>query len=273
MLGKMLKEMQNTAPLVHNITNYVTVNDCANILIACGASPIMADEPEDVREITAICSALNINIGTLNKRTVEAMFEAGRISKALAHPILLDPVGAGASNYRTETAKKLIKELQPTVIRGNLSEIRALAEGVSSTRGVDASGTDTITLDNVDNIAGFAKSFAKETGAVVVITGAVDIAADARTSYIITNGHPMMSKISGTGCMLSAMTAAYIAANPASVTEAAAASVCAMGLCGERAFERLKADEGNLTFKNRIFDEIYNLTPEILDEGARYEIR
>ena len=127
MLGECLKNVRKQVPLVHNITNYVTVNDVANVLLACGGSPIMSDEPKDVEDITTICGGLNINIGTLNERSIEGMFLAGRRAKELGHPILLDPVGAGASKLRTETALKLMKELHPTVIRGNISEIKTLA--------------------------------------------------------------------------------------------------------------------------------------------------
>ena len=272
MFGTQLENVRKTIPLVHNITNYVTVNDCANILIACGASPIMSDEIEDVKEITAICTALNINIGTLNQRTIPAMFEAGKISNHYGHPIVLDPVGAGAPSYRTHITKKLIEEINFSVIRGNISEIKAIAVGSDTTKGVDADKGDTVTSDNMDSVVAFAKEFSQKVGAVIAITGAIDIVADSQKAYIIMNGHPMMSKISGTGCMLSAITAAYIGANQDNIIEACAAAVCAMGLCGERAFAKLKKDEGNLTYKNRIFDEIFHLTPDILEAGARYEV-
>ena len=273
MLGEKLENVRKLNPLVHNITNYVTVNDCANILIACGGAPIMSDEIEDVKEITSICSALNINIGTLNHLTIPSMFEAGKISNKLNHPILLDPVGAGASTYRTNTAKKLIEEIQFSVIRGNISEIKALAGNNSTTKGVDASEDDAITLDNIDQIVSFAKEFAKKTNSIIIITGAKDIIANSEIAYIVSNGHPMMSKISGTGCMLSAMTSAYIAANQDDMIGGCLAAICAMGICGQRAFDKLQKDEGNLTYKNKIFDEIFNLNSDILEKEAQYEIK
>lgn len=273
MLGEKLKNVKKLNPLVHNITNYVTVNDCANILIACGGAPIMSDEIEDVEEITSICSALNINIGTLNHLTIPSMFEAGKISNKLNHPILLDPVGAGASTYRTNTAKKLIEEIQFSVIRGNISEIKALARNSATTKGVDASEDDAITLDNIDQIVTFAKGFAKKTNSIIIITGAKDIIANSEIAYVVSNGHPMMSKISGTGCMLSAMTSAYIAANQDDMIGGCLAAICAMGICGQRAFDRLQKHEGNLTYKNKIFDEIFNLTSDILEKEAQYEIK
>jgi hydroxyethylthiazole kinase len=273
MLRNMLENLRSKSALVHNITNYVTVNDCANILLACGASPIMADDAAEVEEITSICGALNINIGTLNERTILSMLLAGKKANALNHPVLLDPVGAGASKLRTETAQKLLNEVKFTVIRGNISEIKALALGGSTTKGVDADVADTVTDATLSGVIAFAKSFSIKTGAIIAITGAIDIVADSEKVYIIRNGHPAMSKITGTGCMLSAMTAAYLAANPENPLEATAAAVAAMGLCGEIAFSKLEGGEGNSTYRNRIIDAVYNLDPETLESGAKYEIR
>lgn len=283
MFNEFLEKVRRTGPLVHNITNYVTVNDCANVLLACGASPIMAEDIGEVEEITAICNGLNINIGTLTAATIPAMLAAGKEANQLGHPVVLDPVGAGASKLRTETALQLLKALRFTVIRGNASEIKTLAIAfltnstmagiVGGTKGVDANVADSSTEENLDSVVVFAKKFAEATGAVIVITGAIDIIADSGKAFCIRNGHPMMSRITGTGCMLSAMTAAYLAANPQHPLEAAAAAVCAMGLCGERAFARLAAREGNASYRNHIIDEIYHLSGEELEAGAKYEIR
>ncbi|MBR2382173.1 MAG: hydroxyethylthiazole kinase, partial [Anaerotignum sp.] len=135
MIKEMLENVRKTCPLIHNITNYVTVNDCANVLLACGGSPIMSDDVDEAEEITTICGGLNINIGTLNQRTIPTMHKAGRKANALGHPVVLDPVGAGASVLRTKTAKELIEDVQFTVIRGNISEIKALALGTGGARG------------------------------------------------------------------------------------------------------------------------------------------
>lgn len=273
MLKDMLSNVRATCPLIHNITNYVTVNDCANILLACGGSPIMADDKDEAAEITTICGGLNINIGTLNSHTIPSMLIAGRRANELGHPVLLDPVGAGASTLRTETALKLLEEVKFTVIRGNISEIKTLALGSGTTKGVDADVADQVTEDNLDAAAAFARSFAEKTGAVVAITGAIDIVADSRQAYCIRNGHPMMSSITGTGCQLSAMTTAYITANPDHPLEAAAAAVCAMGLAGEIAHARMTDLDGNSSYRNYIIDAIYNMTPEMLEKGAKYEVR
>lgn len=273
MFETILENVRRKCPLIHNITNYVTVNDCANMVIACGASPIMADDAEEAAEITAICGGLNINIGTLNSRTIASMLMAGKKANELNHPTVLDPVGAGASKLRTETARKLLEEVKFTVIRGNISEIKILALGSGTTKGVDADVADKVTGDNLDGVVSFAKALAKKTGAVIAITGAIDIVADSNTAYCIFNGHPMMSSITGTGCQLSAMTAAFVTANPGQPLEAAAAAVCAMGLAGEIAHNRLTPEDGNATYRNYIIDAIYNLTPTRLEKGANYEVR
>lgn len=272
-MHELLENVRRQAPLIHNITNYVTVNDCANILLACGASPIMADDLEEAEEITTICGGLNINIGTLNQRTIPAMLAAGKQANALGHPVVLDPVGAGASKLRTETALKLLREVRFAVIRGNISEIKALVQGNGTTKGVDADVADRVTEENLPQAAAFAKAFSQKTGAVVAITGAIDIVADEHAAYCIRNGHRDMSRITGTGCQLSAMTAAYVTANPGRTLDAAAAAVCAMGLCGETARRRMTELDGNSSYRNYIIDAVYNLTPEALEEGARYEVR
>lgn len=271
--GALLDALRVKKPLVHFITNYVTVNDCANILLACGGSPIMSDDLDEVEEITSICGGLNINIGTLNRNTIPSMFAAGKRANQLDHPVVLDPVGAGASKLRTDTACRLLQEVQFTVIRGNSSELKALALGSGSTRGVDANAADAVTEDTLDRAVAFAKEFSAQTGAVIAITGAIDIVADRTHAFCIRNGHPMMSRITGTGCQLSAMTAAYVTANRETPLEAAAAAVCAMGLCGELAYRRLAAQDGNSTYRNYIIDAIFRLTPEALEQGANYELR
>ena len=272
MLKEMLDSVRGKCPLVHNITNYVTVNDCANILLACGGSPIMADDAGEVEEITAICGGLNINIGTLNSRTIASMLLAGRKANALGHPVVLDPVGAGASTLRTQTAYQLLEQVQFSVIRGNISEIKTLANGQGTTKGVDANVADTVTRETLPQAAAFAKAFARKTGAVIAITGAIDIVADGETAYCIENGHPMMSSVTGTGCQLSAMTAAYVTANPEHPLEAAAAAVCAMGICGEIARERLSPLDGNSSYRNYIIDAVYHLDGETLERRAKYQI-
>ena len=269
MLKEMLENVRKNCPLVHNITNYVTVNDCANILLACGGSPIMSDDIAEVEEITSICGGLNINIGTLNGMTIPSMLAAGRKANELGHAVLLDPVGAGASTLRTETAYRLLENVDFTVIRGNISEIKTLANGKGTTKGVDADVADTVTEDNLEQAVSFAKAFAAKTGAVIAITGAIDIIADKDDAYCIFNGHPMMSSVTGTGCMLSALTTAYVTANPGNALLATVAAVVSMGVCGEIAHERLSSLDGNSSYRNYIIDAIYNLDGDTLEKRAK----
>ena len=273
MFGEMQRNVREQVPLVHCITNYVTVNDCANILLACGGSPIMADDEQEVEEITSVCGGLTINIGTLNSRTVKSMMLAGRRANALGHPVLLDPVGVGASALRTRTAIKLLEMVRFTAVRGNISEIKTLALGSGNTKGVDADVSDAVTEENMERVIAFAGEFSRKTGAVTVITGAVDLAVDGKQAYVIQNGHPMMSKVTVTGCMLSAMMAAYLTANKDTPLQAAAAAVCAMGIAVERAYEKmLAAHGGSGSYRMFLMDEISNMNAEILEQGARYEV-
>ena len=265
--------LRKTMPLIHNITNYVTVNDVANILLACGGSPIMSDEVEDVEDITSICNGLNINIGTLHKSSIEGMLRAGKKANDLHHPILLDPVGAGASKFRTETALRLMQELNLAVIRGNISEIKTLALGSGTTKGVDADVSDAVTEENLEQAIEFVKAFSKKTGTIIAVTGRIDLVTDENRCYVIRNGRPEMGKITGTGCQLSGMMTAFITANPDEMLEAAAAAVCTMGLAGEIGWSRMQTGDGNATYRNRIIDAIYNMTGDILEKGANYEIR
>ena len=273
MLKQMFDQVREKSPLIHNITNYVTVNDCANMVLACGASPIMADDKEEVAEIQTICAGLNINIGTLNSRTIESMKIAGMRANELGHPAVLDPVGVGASTFRTSTANELLKTVKFTVIRGNISEIKTLAVGTGTTKGVDADIADRVTEENLDEAVAFVKRFAGRTGAVIAVTGAIDLVADAKNAYCIYNGHPMMSSITGTGCQLSALTAAFVTANQEHPLEAAAAAVCAMGLAGEIAHKRLTPQDGNATYRNYIIDAIYHMDGDELERGAKFEVK
>ena len=272
-LGTCVDQVRANVPLVHNITNYVTVNDVANVLLACGGSPIMSDDPKDVEDITSICGGLNINIGTLNQRTVEGMFLAGKKANELGHAVLLDPVGAGASAFRTETALKLIQEIKFDVIRGNISEIKTLALGSGTTKGVDADVADAVTEENLDQSIAFVKTFAEKMGCISAVTGAIDLVSDGTKCYVIRNGRPEMGKITGTGCQLSGVMTAFITANPEEKLKAAAAAVCTMGLAGEIGFSRMQEGDGNSTYRNRIIDAIYNMDQKTLDEGAKYEVR
>ncbi|MDF2885718.1 MAG: thiM [Lacrimispora sp.] len=272
MFDQIITNVRNNVPLVHAITNYVTVNDCANIVLASGGSPIMADDINEVTDITSIASALVLNMGTLNERTVASMLAAGKQANQCGLPVVLDPVGAGASAFRNKTAFQLLEEIKFSVIKGNISEIKFLAAGEGKTAGVDACEADKVTEENLKRVADFAKAFSKRTGSVIAITGAIDLVADEDHVYAVRNGHLMMSKITGTGCMLSAVTGSYVGANPDNVLKATAAAVCGMGLCGELAYKKLcELHGGTGTYRMLLIDEMSRLNEIMLEEGAKYE--
>ena len=270
MNSSIIEKIRRAAPLIHCITNYVTVNDVANVLLAIGARPIMADDPEEVEEITALCAGLCLNIGTLNARTIPSMLTAGKHARALGHHVVLDPVGAGASRLRTETALRILHEVRPTVIRGNISEIRTLAVGSGTTQGVDANAADAVTEENLAATADFLRAFAARAEAIVVVTGAIDIMTDGVTVYAVRNGRAEMGRVTGTGCQLSALLAAALAVEPLGLLAAVAETVALMGVAGEIAWAQMGERDGNATYRTRIIDVIYRMTGEEL--AARMNI-
>jgi len=232
----------------------------------------MADDINEVSDITAISSALVLNMGTLNERTAISMLAAGKKANQCGLPVVFDPVGAGASSFRKRIAYQLMEEIQFSVIKGNISEIKFLAAGEGRTAGVDACETDKVTEDNLKSVADFAKEFSKRTGSVIVITGAIDIVTDENHGYAIRNGHPMMSRITGTGCMLAAVTGSYVGANAGSILKASAAAVCGIGLCGELAYKKLcELHGGTGTYRMLLIDEMSRLNEQMLEEGGKYE--
>ncbi len=266
MFRNTLEQLRQKGALVHCITNYVTVNDCANAILAVGGAPIMADDIAEAAEITGICSALVINIGTLNERTIQSMIAAGKQANLLGHPVILDPVGAGASTLRTQTVFKLLEMVKFDVIRGNISEIKTVYAGTGTTNGVDADLSDALNDENQEEVIAYAKSLSLKTGAVIAITGAVDLVTDGEKTYLIKNGHPMMSKITGTGCMLSAMIGAFCGANSKLILDATVAAISFMGLCGELAYEKTAlVSGGTSTFKTFLIDAMSQI------EGTRFE--
>ena len=269
-LGVALDNVRSTHPLVHNITNYVTVNDCANALLALDASPIMSDEARDVADIQAICNALVVNIGTLNEHTIAGMHAAAQAAADYGHPIVLDPVGAGASALRTQTAADLLDRYPICVVRGNMSEMKALTGGASSTRGVDVCPDDAVTEANLAQSAAFAKSLSAQTGAVVAITGAIDVVANAERAFAVRNGSALQGRITGAGCMLSCLTGAFVAVNDDALL-AALAAVCTMGAAGDVAENRMETCDGNASFRTYLIDALYLIDGAHLADLARIE--
>lgn len=245
-------------PLVHHITNYVTVNDCANITLCAGGAPVMADAPEEVAEMTAIAGALVLNIGTLNAAQIESMILAGKMANKRGIPVILDPVGAGATRFRTETTKRLLDNLEITVLKGNAAEIGVVAGVEAVVRGVDSYGLagDPVMIGS---------ELAKKLGCTVAISGATDVVTDGKHTLLVDNGHPLMGSISGTGCMVASVIGTFCAESKDPVT-ASAAAFAAFGLAGERA---AGVAHGPLSFKVALFDNLANLTPQDLASGAR----
>lgn len=260
----LLTEVRSRSPLIHNITNYATVNDCANVTLAIGASPIMADDEKEAADITAISAALVLNIGTLNHRTIESMILAGEKANECGIPVVLDPVGAGASLLRNDTVRELTRQIRFSVIRGNLSELSYVAGLPSSTKGVDSSDRDT-----GNDAAQAAREAAARLGCTAALTGAVDVITDGTELVKIHNGHPMLSRVTGTGCMTTALVGAFLGAGGDPFT-AAASGVAAMGIAGELAF-REAGEKGTGSFHMAVIDALSRLDEKTVKEMARFE--
>jgi hydroxyethylthiazole kinase len=264
-IGQTLEELRRKKPLVHHITNYVTVNDCANVVLAIGASPVMADDIGEVEDIASIASALVLNIGTLNQRTAEAMLAAGKKANALNIPVIFDPVGAGASGLRNRTAERLLDEVRISVLRGNISEIRFAAGLQAATKGVDASESDLAGGPEAGRV--IAEKAARKFGCVAAITGATDIVSDGGRTVAIENGTRLLSDVTGTGCMCTSLVGAFCGAS-ADYLVAAAGGVLSMGIAGELASEAA-GGKGNGSFHIAIIDAVGRLSAETIAGRAR----
>ncbi len=253
-IQQLLSCIKEQNPLIHHITNYVTVNDCANIVLALGGSPVMADAIEEVEAMVSIASALVINIGTLNSEVVKSMIKAGKKANELGIPVILDPVGVGATPYRREVAEELIGEIKFSVIRGNLAEIMVLCGLESISKGVDSN-------ENSSQGLTVAKNAAKLLNTVVAITGAVDYISDGEKVICLENGDKILTKVIGTGCMSTSLIGCYCAVTKDYLT-AAAAGILSMGISGEIALKHIMRGEGSGSFKVHLLDAIYNLSKE-----------
>ena len=258
-VGVALANVRQQKPLVHHITNYVTVNDCANICLAIGGSPIMADAIEEAADIVSISSSLIINMGTLNERTVASMLSAGCKANELGIPVVFDPVGAGASAFRNEVALKILETVKCSIIRGNLSEIRFLVENHSKTKGVDVAAEDL----NSDATA-IVQKCAKKLNCVIACTGKIDVISDGGNTVLIENGNEMLSDVTGTGCMCTTLVGAFAGANE-DMLVAATAGVASMAIAGELAYERA-GQIGLGSFRTAIIDAISKVDGDCLKD-------
>lgn len=257
-----LTRIRERKPLVHNITNYVVMNFTANALLACGASPVMAHAVEEVEEMVSLAGALVLNIGTLSLPWIQAMLKAGKRANELGVPVILDPVGAGATALRTSSSKRIIQEISVQVIRGNASEILSLGgeRPASGTKGVDS-------VHTVDQVKETAVDLARDLKTTLAITGAVDLVTDGKRTCRVYNGHEMMSRLTGTGCAATAIMGAFHAVEPDPI-EAAVQGLCYFGLAGEKAAVRA---QGPGSFQVALLDALYGMKGEELRSGARIE--
>jgi hydroxyethylthiazole kinase len=257
--GTTLRKLREAKPLVHQITNYVVMNETANATIALGALPVMAHAREEVEEMVGLAGALVLNIGTLSPHWVEAMLLAGRAANARGIPVVLDPVGAGATGYRTETAKRLLDELDVTVLRGNAGEVATLVGVEAEVRGVESIGAG-------GDPADLAREAGRALALVASVTGPVDHVSDGEDGFAIANGHELLGRVSGTGCMSTALTGCFLVAKPEHPLEAAAEALAAFGVAGEDA---ARGARGPGTFHANLYDALAALDPDTLDARAR----
>jgi len=255
-----LAAVRTKKPLIHNITNFVVMNYTANALLACGASPVMAHAAEEVEEMASFAGALVLNIGTLSKSWVDAMVIAGKKANELKVPVILDPVGSGATRLRTESAKRLIRELSVSVIRGNASEVLSLSEEGARTKGVDS-------IHRVDEAEPAAIELARRLKTTLAITGPVDLITDGRRVYRVFNGHELMGFVTGTGCTATALIGAFLSVDPEPVS-ATATALAYFGLAGEKAAPFSK---GPGSFQIALLDALFSMDRETLRNGARIE--
>ena len=259
--GADLRTLRERKPLVHQITNYVVMNETANATLALGALPVMAHAHEEVEELASVAGALVLNIGTLSEYWIESMLLAAQAANRAGVPIVLDPVGAGATRLRTETAKQILDERDIAVVRGNAAEVATLAGRQAEIRGVESIGAS-------DSGAELARAAARELGCVAAVTGPVDHVSDGERTLAVSNGHALLGTVSGTGCMATAVTGCFLAVAAERPLEAAAEALVAFGVAGEDAAQDAK---GPGTFHAGLYDALYNLDPESLDGRARVE--
>lgn len=265
-----LTTVRKRKPLVQCITNFVTVNDCANIILASGGSPTMASCPLEAEEAVRNVQALVCNMGAIDK--VDSMILAGTEANRLGKPVILDPVGAGGTQLRRDAVKRLLEKVHFTVIRGNASEIRYLSGQQTTGSGVDASDLDEITEENLSAAVSMAADLAEKLKTVIAVSGKIDVISNGRETCVLRNGCATMARITGSGCMLTALIGAFCGAYEDSFV-AACAAMAAMGISGEIAEEkRLHHGTGNATFRNDLIDAVFNLTEEQVKQGVHYDI-
>jgi hydroxyethylthiazole kinase len=257
--GATLRSLRERKPLVHQITNYVVMNETANATLALGALPVMAHAREEVEEMVQLAGALVINIGTLSPHWVDAMLAAGKAANAAGVPVVLDPVGAGATRYRTDTARQILDDVEVAVLRGNAGEVATLVGVDAEVRGVES-------MEVGGEPSDLARAAARNLGLVASVTGVVDHVSDGERVLAVSNGHELLAAVTGTGCMSSAITGCFLAAKKDEPLEAAAEALAAFGVAGEDAARDAK---GPGSFHVNLYDALAALDPTTLDGRAR----
>jgi Hydroxyethylthiazole kinase, sugar kinase family len=254
-------------PLIHCITNPISINDCANMVLAVGAKPIMAEHPLEVSEITSVSKSLAVNLGNITDIRMESMLISGKTAFEKKIPQVIDLVGVGCSKLRLDYAKKFISECHPSVIKGNMSEIKAICGIKSNAKGIDVGVCDIVTEQNFDESIEALKELSLQTGSVIAVTGAVDIITNGTDTYLITNGCEMLSMVTGTGCMLTALIASYISSG--NILDSTVLAVALMGICGELSLNV----KGTGSFRTELIDNMFSISDDVIIKKIRYKLK
>lgn len=266
-LLKIRQSIKLKKPLIHCITNPISINDCANMILAVGAKPIMAEHLLEVSEITAVSESLGVNLGNITDNRMKSMLISGKIAFENKIPQVIDLVGVGCSKLRLDYARKFISECHPSVIKGNMSEIKAICGIKSNSKGIDVGAGDIVTEENCDESIEMLKKLSLQTASVVVATGVVDIITNGTHTYLITNGCEMLSMITGTGCMLTALIASYISSG--NILDSTVLAIALMGVCGELS-QNVK---GTGSFRNDLIDNMFSISDDIIRKKIRYTLK
>jgi hydroxyethylthiazole kinase len=261
--GDSLRRLREQRPLVHQITNFVVMNETANATLAIGALPVMAHAPEEVAEMASVAGALVLNIGTLTREWVESMILAGRAADRAGIPVVLDPVGVGATTLRTQSAQRIMNEVAVAIVRGNAAEVATLAGRTAQIRGVESIG-------DIDDVGELARAAARTLGCTVAVTGPIDAVSDGHNTLLVANGHALLATVTGTGCIASAITGCFAAVNRKQPLLAATEALVALGVAGEDA---ARHSSGPGTFHAALYDALYALLPDTVDERAKVSSR
>lgn len=260
------QKIKSDKPLIHYITNPITINDCANVILAVGAKPIMAEHPLETAEITAVSKALAVNLGNITDVRMKSMLISGKTAFEKKLPQIIDLVGAGCSKLRLDYAKKYISECHPSVIKGNMSEIKAMCQVKSNSKGIDVGTADIVTGQNLKESIEMIKNLARQTGAVIAVTGPVDIITDGTNCYLIANGCEMLSMLTGTGCMLTALIATFISCGY--ILEGTVIAAVIMGICGELSQQA----KGTGSFRTELLDNIFSISDEVIKDRIKCKV-